>query len=156
MNTPLLLLIINQHLQDKRGDSTKGREKGTPQHLRWTWCHCLQETRSLQHIPYLDDVVYSSDHLTAEHERFEQLRLTSQLSLNDDPHLWDKPATHNLQQPPTHNQLHMHSPATSVVMASTSGVGSLARVKPPGIAMALYCTVLSAKRSSHAPSPRGM
>lgn len=100
VNTPLLLLIINQHLQDKRGDSTKGSEKVTLQHLRWTWCHCLQETKSLQHIPYLDDVVYSSDHLTAEHERFEQLRLTSQLSLNDDPHLWDKPATHNH---PTHN-----------------------------------------------------
>lgn len=91
--------------------------------------------------------MYASDHLTAEHERFEQFHLIPQLSLNDDPHLWNKPATHN----PSPATIATHTPATSVVMASTSGVGSLARVKPPGIAMTLHCYCQQKVRATPTP-----
>lgn len=101
--------------------------------------------------------MYASDHLTTEHERFEQFHLTPQLSLNDDPHLWNKPATHNPMSDPPPATIAIHTPATSVVMASTSGVGSLARVKPPGIAMTLQlnCTV-SIKFEPRLPSTCGI
>ena len=81
---------------------------------------------------YLDEVVHSSDHLRTEHERFEQLDLTAHLPLHDGPHLQDRSSRliHSVYS----TQLEL---LTSVVMASTSGVGSLACEIPPGTAISM-------------------